>query len=60
MAFGAPSATPVDILDITNSVVASLVELSPIVCVKAVVSVGRLGVPVKVGEAKVAFKFKAV
>jgi hypothetical protein len=39
----------------TKAVVAILVELSPRVCVTAVVPVGREGVPVKVGLARSAF-----
>ena len=36
---------------VTKAVVATLVVLSPAVCVVAIVPVGRVGVPVKVGEA---------
>ena len=54
------SGAPADKLVVTNSVVASLVELSPADCVTAIVPVGKLGVPIKLGEAKVAFKSNAV
>jgi len=39
---------------VTNAVVASAVVLLPGDCVVAIVPVGRVGVPVKVGEAKAA------
>lgn len=40
---------------VTKAVVASAVVLLPSVCVVAIVPVGRVGVPVKVGEARFAF-----
>ena len=39
-----------DAAEVTNSVVASLVELSAANCVIPVVPVGKTGIPVKVGE----------
>ena len=50
-ASGAPAATCAS----TYLVVASLVELSPKVCVTPVVPVGKIGVPVNVGESLSAF-----
>ena len=44
------SAVPAAVAVCTNSVVASLVELSPADCVTPVVPRGRLGVPVNIGE----------
>jgi hypothetical protein len=40
----------------TKAVVAMAVELFPAVCVVAIVPVGRVGVPVKVGEARSALR----
>ena len=60
LTFTVASGAPADTLLVTNSVVASLVELSFANWVIPVVPVGKLGVPVKVGEAKGAFKSKAV
>ena len=40
---------------VTNAVVAIAVELFPADCVTAVVPVGKTGVPVNVGDAKLAF-----
>ena len=55
VASGAPAAK----LVVTNSVVANFVELSFAAWVTPVVPVGKLGVPVKVGEAIGAFKSTA-
>jgi hypothetical protein len=44
---------------VTNAVVASAVVLLPGDCVVAIVPVGSVGVPVKVGEAKFDFRSSA-
>jgi hypothetical protein len=44
---------------VTNAVVASAVVLLPGDCVTPIVPVGRVGVPVKVGEAKFDFRSSA-
>jgi hypothetical protein len=45
---------------VTNAVVASAVVLLPGDCVVAIVPVGSVGVPVKVGEARLALRLSAV
>ena len=45
---------------VTKEVVASFVELSPVACLTPIVPVGSVGVPVKEGETKGAFKSKAL
>jgi hypothetical protein len=45
---------------VTKAVVATAVVLLPGLCVVAIVPVGRVGVPVKVGEARSAFRLSAV
>ena len=54
------STTRADIPAVTNAVVATAVVLFPGDCVVAIVPVGRVGVPVKVGEASGAFRARAV
>ena len=44
---------------VTNAVVAKAVVLFPAVCVTPIVPVGNVGVPVNVGETKLAFKSNA-
>ena len=44
----------------TKAVVATPVELFPLVWVTAIVPVGKVGVPVNVGDARLAFNAKAV
>jgi hypothetical protein len=43
----------------TKAVVATAVVLSPAVCVVAIVPVGKVGVPVKVGEARFALSARS-
>ena len=61
VALGTPAAIFVLVNALfTNAVVAIAVEISPALCVTAIVPVGSVGVPVNTGDTKFDFKFNAV
>ena len=61
VALGTPAAILVVVKELlTNAVVAIAVEISPALCVTAIVPVGSVGVPVNTGDTKFDFKFNAV